>query len=89
MKVTLGEEGLVKTHQDTFPKIQECCRCSGKSRIGFVAHEGFDNYDDQGMSVCDLHKNGGRGNFWLHDYCSVAVYFCKDCLQTTTLCNQG
>ena len=31
----------------------------------------------------------GKGNYWLHDCCAVAVYFCKNCLKTTTLNNQA
>ena len=30
----------------------------------------------------------GEG-YWLHDACAVAVYFCKKCLNTTALYNQG
>ena len=43
MKVTLGKDGLVKTQQDEFPETTQCCKCKGKARIGFVAHEGIDH----------------------------------------------
>lgn len=89
MKVTVGEKGLTKTWQNDFPKTTECCKCGGESRVGFVAHEGFDKSDNNGELVCFLYENEGKGNFWLHDYCAVAVYFCKDCLETTALYNQG
>jgi hypothetical protein len=87
MRTTIGENGLGKSWQKKFPKTTKCMACGGISRIGFVAHEGMDN--DKGPYVCDLHKNKGKGNLWLHDCCSVAVYFCRDCLLPTALYNQG
>ncbi len=95
MKVTLGKEGLTKTWQAKFKETTTCCWCAGEARIGFVAHEGIDCVFDEeggcdcGATVCRLHENGGKGEFWLHDLCAVAVYFCKDCLETTALYNQG
>ena len=89
MKITLGREGLDKTHQDEFPEKTTCCHCSGESRIGFVAHEYIEEDDCEGPFVCNLHKNKGKGDFWLHDCCAVAVYFCKDCLNVTALYNQS
>ena len=84
MNIELGEKGLKNSWQREFPSTTECCRCGGESRIGFVAQE-----DDEKEYVCDLHKNEGEGGYWLHDACAVAVYFCKDCLETTALYNQG
>jgi hypothetical protein len=89
MKITKGKEGLTKTWQKDFPETTKCCRCSGEARIGFVAHEGFDGEYGIESFICSLHKNEGKGNYWLHDACAVAVYFCKDCLETTALYNQG
>ena len=97
MEVTLGEEGLSKSWQDEFPKETVCCRCGGESRIGFVAHEAMSKNDeavyprDFNQFVCDLHKNESSdgGDYWLHDCCAVAVYFCTKCLETTALYNQG
>ena len=43
MEVTLGRKGLRKTWQEPFPETTKCCRCGGKARIGFIAHEGMDN----------------------------------------------
>jgi hypothetical protein len=83
MKISFGESGLKKTWQAAF------------KRIGFVAHEGSDADDRASVGgpekefVYELHKNGGKGNYWLHDRCAVAVYFCKGCLETTALYNQG
>ena len=88
MKVTLGKEGLDKSWQQEFPEEIHCCKCSGTARIGFVAHEHMKD-DDDGPWVCELHPNEGKGGFWLHDCCAVAVYFCKDCLKTTALYNQA
>jgi len=96
MKVTLGREGCKKTWQAEFPETTACVYCQGESRIGFVAHEGMDDDDreiwtrDYVQFVSDLHKNEySEGGYWLHDYCAVAVYFCKDCLNPTALYNQG
>jgi len=93
MKVTIGKEGLSKTWQAEFPETTKCCRCKGTARIGFVAHEGIDEKviypRDFVQFVCDLHENEGKSGYWLHDCCAVAVYFCKDCLETTALYNQG
>lgn len=83
MKVFQGEEGLTHTFQNNFPKETECCRCKGTSRIAFVC------FEDDKPYLCDMHENKGKGSFWLHDACSVAVYFCKDCLEPTALYNQG
>jgi len=86
MKVTIGEKGLRCSLQRAFPKTTKCCRCGGTSRIGFVAH---DSMDKAGQKIYNLHANKGKGNYWLHDRCAVAVYFCRDCLEPTALCNQG
>ena len=89
MKVTLGEEGLGKTWQAEFPKDVKCVHCKGVARIAFVAHEHMDDGDEDGPWVCDLHSNQGKGGYWLHDCCAVAVYLCCDCLKPTALYNQG
>lgn len=88
MKVTVGEDGLEKSYQDPFPKTTPCAYCKGESRIGFVAHEGFDKRD-KSPYVCYLHSNEGKGGYWFHDCCSVAVYFCRECLRPTAISNQG
>ena len=89
MEVTLGKEGLKKTWQAEFPETITCCQCDGEARIGFVAHEHMSDNDSSGPYVCSLHRNEGKGGFWLHDCCAVAIYFCKECLETTALYNQG
>ncbi len=99
MKVTLGKAGLEESWQNPFPETTECCCCSGEARIGFVAHESRDEvlatresqgHNPEAVAVHELHSNkGAKGNYWLHDLCAVAVYFCSDCLKTTALYNQG
>ena len=88
MKVTIGKEGLAKTQQDEFPETTQCCKCKGEARIGFVAHEGIDKNDLRSIQVYRLHSNE-KGGMWPHDYVSVAVYFCRECLEVTALYNQG
>lgn len=95
MKFTLGEEGLDRSWQQDFPKETKCVHCNGIARIGGVAHEAFDPDDkpivprDKPQFICDLHQNGGKGDFWLHDCCAIALYFCKDCLEVTAIYNQA
>jgi len=89
MEVTLGKEGLEKTFQAKFPETTECCKCKGISRIGFVAHEGMSDNDLEAPRVFEQHSNKGKGSYWLHDCCAVAVYFCRVCLGATALRNQA
>lgn len=90
MKVTIGKEGLEKSWQDDFPEAMECPWCEGVAKIGFVAHEGFDEESSDTKSVSSLYLDEGKeGGYWLHDYCAVAVYFCKDCLEITAIYNQA
>ncbi len=90
MEVTIGREGLDKSWQDEFPEETKCCRCEGIARIALVAHEGLGGKESKpGKSVASLHRNEGKGGYWLHDYCAVAVYFCRDCLESTALYNQA
>jgi len=73
--------------QADFPKTTECCRCDGEARLGFVAHE--EGQKKGQKYVSHMYKNKPPNEFWLHDACAVAVYFCKKCLETTALYNQG
>ena len=77
--------------QEDFPKTTKCCRCGGKARLGFVAHEFEEKLmQSGGRYVSQLYENKPKSDgFWLHDACSVAVYFCKKCLETTALYNQA
>ena len=86
-EITIGEEGLKKTWQAKFPETAHCSKCGGEARHGFTAKEGFSGEPGKGH-VCDLHINK-EGEYWLHDCCAVAVYFCKDCLSPTAKYNQG
>ena len=89
MKITFGEKGLTKSWQAEFKPETKCCRCGGTARIGFVAHEDRDENIPFEKRLCGMYENKGKGNYWLHDCVAVAVYFCKDCLETTALYNQG
>jgi hypothetical protein len=100
-QVTIGKEGLTNSWQRDFPETTECihCKCEGRvheARIGFVAFESPATHTTEPSAkppkqvfVKDLHPNDGRGGYWLHDCCAVAVYFCRDCLKTTALYNQA
>lgn len=88
MEITKGLDGLVQSWQAPFPPVTKCCRCGGEARVGFVAHEGR-HKDDWGPHLCDMRDNGGKGDLWPHDCVAVAVYFCRDCLETTALYNQA
>ena len=91
MKVEIAFE-LDKTRgisfQDKFPKTTKCCRCGGKARLGFVAHE---TEGTKGQRyVCHIYRTTGKkGGLWLHDAMTCAVYFCKKCLEPTALYNQA
>ena len=87
MKVEIGKSGLTKTFQRDFKKTTKCCKCGGESRVAFVAHEV--DVAEKEPFVCSLHSNNGKGNYWLHDCCAVAIYICKECFEATALLNQG
>lgn len=96
MQVQLGEQGLDKSWQKKYAPTAECKWCGGEARIGFVAFErprkdAAGNFvpHTPGEAVCELHRNEGKGGFWLHDLCAVAVYFCRDCLEATAIYTQG
>jgi hypothetical protein len=89
MKVELGTKGLDASFQDAFDDTCKCIHCKkGEARIAFVAHE-MNEKPNSGKYVCNLHDNEGKGGFWLHDACAVAVYFCKECLMPTAIYNQA
>ena len=48
----------------------------------------IDNVEPKEQFVCDIHNNDSE-NYWLHDCCAVAIYFCKKCLNPTAISNQG
>jgi len=86
MKVYLGEDGLKKSFQAEFPKTTKCHQCNGEARIMFVAIE---ESQEEYHWICDLHENKDKGNYWVHDAISCAVYLCKDCFETTSILNQA
>ena len=84
MKVYLGNDGLGKSWQNSFTSTIECKKCGGEARIMFIGFEGKEkNY------ICNLRKNGGKGDFWVHDACAIAVYLCRDCFEPNALLNQA
>lgn len=89
MKVVLANdpEAIRCSFQEDFPEVTECVVCKGEARLAFVAHE-MDSEDD-GKYVCFIRDNGGKGDFWPHDSCSVAIYFCKECFKPCALFNQA
>jgi hypothetical protein len=90
-EVIIGKEGLTRSWQKDFPETTECVHCHGESRIGFVVFESQSkDAQEHEQFVYSLHSNDPKGEgYWLHDRCAVAVYFCKKCLNTTALYNQG
>ena len=92
MKVVVGPQGLKETQQQDFPAETKCHNCGGVARHAFTA---FEDTNEGGGDptyvpnyVCRLHTNDPQG-FWLHDLCSVAVYFCKQCGSPMARFNQG
>lgn len=86
MKIYLGKSGLKKSFQKEFKPTIRCSECEGKARIIFVGQEGDEG---KGNYICDLRKNGGKGNYWFHDVISIAVYLCKDCFYCEAIVNQA
>jgi len=90
MKVYLGEEGLDKTWQRTFPEIIKCHKCGEVARIMFVGFE--ENVGNEAGSVRyvrDLRENGGKGDYWVHDCIACAVYLCSNCFEAVAILNQA
>ena len=83
----IGQSGLTETYQGEFPDTAKCSRCGGESRHGFTVKEEFTESAKE--IIADLHPNEGKGGFWLHDCCAVAIYFCRECLQPTAIYNQA
>jgi hypothetical protein len=83
----VGQPGLTETYQDDFPVTTICCRCGGESRHAFTVKEEFIQTAEE--MVCELYSNEGKGGYWLHDVCAVAIYFCRECLEPTACYNQG
>lgn len=85
MQTEIGEKGLSLSWQQKFPKETKCVHCGKTARIGFVTKE---TKKDGTNTVSALHKNK-EDEMWPHDAIAVAVYFCKECLETTSLYNQA
>lgn len=86
MKVLLGKKGLENSWQAPFKKTIKCNACKkGKGRIMFVA---FEEAGDTEF-VSGIRKNGGEGDFWVHDAVAIALYLCKDCFKVSAVLNQA
>jgi len=85
--VYLGETGLDETFQEPFPPTTKCLKCKGEARIMFVVAEEGGGAEDKYLS--SLHKNGGEGDYWVHDACAIAIYLCKKCFTANALINQA
>ena len=85
MNAYIGETGLDKSWQDHFPKETKCSKCGGVARVMFVAQENERPAD----FITDLHNNGGKGDYWVHDAIACGVYLCKDCFEPTAILNQA
>ena len=85
--IYFGEKGLKKSWQDKFPKSVDCINCKGadSAGIGFVYFES----GREKNHLCSMNINRGKGKLWFHDCVAVAVYFCRECLEATALCNQA
>lgn len=88
MKFYIGETGLDKTWQKDFPSTMSCHKCQGEARIMFVGFEDATKIE-KGCYICNVRGNGGKGDFWLHDACAVAVYVCRECFEPNALVNQA
>jgi len=84
MKIYLGETGLDKTWQETFPKTVKCHKCGKTARIMFVAFE-----DNEKKYISSLYNNMEDEKFWVHDACAIAVYLCEKCFEPNALINQA
>ena len=85
MQIYLGETGLNRSWQEDFPSTVKCHKCGAEARIMFVAFEDI----TEGDFVCGLRDNGGKGDYWLHDCCAVAVYLCSNCFEPNAIINQA
>jgi len=90
MLVSVGEGCEKSTYQEPFETECKCVHCGGVARLGFVAYESNkEGIDDKSVPLYKLRENGGKGDYWLHDFCAVAVYFCRECLKPTADYNQA
>lgn len=85
MNIYLGTKGLKQGWQDEFPETVKCNKCGGEARVMFVVSE--DGTEKE--AICNLHPNEGKGGYWVHDYCAVAVYLCRDCFEINGLQDQA
>ena len=89
-EITLGEAGTEKSWQAAFPAHTKCQHC-GSDRCFLIVNY----YEGHGSKefLCKMHHNDasdphGEG-YWPHDAVAIAVYFCRDCAECSTLWNQA
>jgi len=88
MIVEYGKKGLNNSWQKPFPETTKCVHCGGEARIAFTSYEP----QQDGDVLAELHnfnRDSEIDGLWLHDNSAFATYLCKECLEPTTLYNQG
>lgn len=54
----------------------------------FVGDETYLDNPEQ-KYVCNIRKNRGKGNYWVHDAIACAVYLCAECFSPVAILNQA
>jgi hypothetical protein len=87
-KVYYGEEGCIHTCQDHFLKEIRCEKCGAPARITMTVSEQIPEQHERDKIIyaTDLYHKDDR--MWIHDICSVAIYFCPQCLHASVEWNQ-
>jgi len=49
----------------------------------------FEGVQKKSEYVCNLRKNGGKGDYWVHDAIACAVYLCINCFEPIAILNQA
>jgi hypothetical protein len=64
-----------------FPETCTCGTCGGSNAcMGMYASED----STETNTISKLYQNKGKaGSYWITGKCSIAIYFCKDCLAAT------
>ncbi len=90
----LGDEGLTESFQSDFEEETICDKCHKVARIALVVAEcgGAGQRDPEQkranpLFICDLRQPEDR--LWVHDCCSIAIYFCTNCLKAHVEWNQA
>lgn len=93
MRITMGSDGLKRSYQGPFKEEEPCPKCGGVARFAFVADEmPRDREPPRGplRLLCNHYPDDPEGSgAWPHGACSVAVYFCKKCLEPVAKLSQA